>query len=195
MHAQWGWDPVFDPLHNIPLSDLQKLLAAFAVCFGSLYLCCEVLWSAVKCCTINFIPYAWTWAEHIALHTSEFIRIHPTSTSSVNTSVMSSQYLLSQGHFSMVNLHKDILCQLESVIQLAWVFLYYGKDPVINNHRCAQWTIRLFDVAKLIFLSPDCFKTVYPTTPKVSALTMLDLLCCCSWWSISFALISSNLLK
>lgn len=114
----------------------------------------SVLWSAVKCCTINFIPYAWTWAEHIALHTSKFIRIHPTSTSSVNTSVMSSQYLLSQGHFSMVNLHKDILCQLESVIQLAWVFLYYGKDPVINNHRCAQWTIRLFDVAKLIFFIP-----------------------------------------
>lgn len=109
---------------------------------------------AAKCCTINFIPYAWIWAEHIALHTSEFIRIHPTSTSSVNTSVMSSQYLLSQGHFSMVNLHKDILCQLESAIQLAWVFLYYGKDPVINNHRCAQWTIRLFDVAKLIFFIP-----------------------------------------
>lgn len=154
MHAQWGWDPVFDPLHNIPLSDLQKLLAAFAVCFGSLYLCCEVLRSAAKCCTINFIPYAWIWAEHIALHTLEFIRIHPTSTSSVNTSVMSSQYLLSQGHFSMVNLHKDILCQLESAIQLAWVFLYYGKDPVINNHRCAQWTIRLFDIAKLIFFIP-----------------------------------------
>lgn len=186
MHAQWGWDPVFDPLHNIPLSDLQKLLAAFAVCFGSLYLCCEVLHNQLYPICLNMSR----------THCSTHFRIHPTSTSSVNTSVMSSQYLLSQGHFSMVNLHKDILCQLESAIQLAWVFLYYGKDPVINNHRCAQWTIRLFDVAKLIFFyPPDCFKTVYPTTPKVSALTMLDLLCCCSWWSISFALISSNLVK
>lgn len=144
MHAQWGWDPVFDPLHNIPLSDLQKLLAAFAVCFGSLYLCCEVLHNQLYPICLNMSR----------THCSTHFRIHPTSTSSVNTSVMSSQYLLSQGHFSMVNLHKDILCQLESAIQLAWVFLYYGKDPVINNHRCAQWTIRLFDVAKLMFFIP-----------------------------------------
>lgn len=191
MHAQWGWDPVFDPLHNIPLSDLQKLQGAFAVCFGSLYLCCEVLHNQLYPICPNMSR----------THCSTHFRIHQNSS---NFHIISKhqcnelQYLLSQGHFSMVNLHKDILCQLESAIQLAWVFLYYGKDPVINNHRCAQWTIRMFDVAKLIcafFYPPDCFKTVYPTTPKVSALTMLDLLCCRSWWSISFALISSNLLK
>lgn len=109
---------------------------------------------AAKCCEVLHNQLYPICLNMSRTHCSTHFRIHPTSTSSVNTSVMSSQYLLSQGHFSMVNLHKDILCQLESAIQLAWVFLYYGKDPVINNHRCAQWTIRLFDVAKLIFFIP-----------------------------------------
>ncbi len=55
------------PLHNSPLLSLQKLLVAFAVCFGSLSIC------TVKRRPMSSEAFGWIWADNIARNTSEFI--------------------------------------------------------------------------------------------------------------------------
>ncbi len=48
------------PLHNSPLLSLQKLLVAFAVCFGSLSIC------TVKRRPMSSEAFGWIWADNIA---------------------------------------------------------------------------------------------------------------------------------